>query len=76
LAVALKQSAKHKDAGILTVFFAQTSIDRIQKELEEKKNLTQNSIMSFKPLKRVKIYNMDYLVKKHQTDGIIFTKLS
>jgi Fic family protein len=51
---ALKQSAKHKDTGILTVFFTQTAINRMQKELEQKKNLTQNFSMSFKPRKKGK----------------------
>lgn len=46
---ALKQSAKHRDTEILTAFFAETAIGRMQKELDQKKNLTQNFTMSFKP---------------------------
>jgi Fic family protein len=48
----LKQSAKHRDTGILTTFFAETSIKRMEKELDQKKNLTQNFTMSFKPIKK------------------------
>lgn len=46
---ALKQSAKHKDTGVLMAFFAESSIHRMQKEIEQKKNLTQNFSMNFDP---------------------------
>lgn len=49
---ALKQSAKHKDTDILTVFFAEKAISRMQLEIEQKKNLTQNFTMSFKARKK------------------------
>lgn len=51
---ALKQSAKHQDTDILTIFFAETAIKRMQNELDQKKNLTQNFTMSFKPGKKTK----------------------
>jgi len=51
---ALKQSAKHQDTDILTVFFAETAISRMQREMDQKKNLTQNFTMSFKPSKKGK----------------------
>lgn len=49
---ALKQSAKHRDTAILAVFFAETSITRMQMEIEQKKNLTQNFAMNFNPPKK------------------------
>ncbi|WP_288883412.1 Fic family protein [Pedobacter panaciterrae] len=49
---ALKQSAKHKDTGILTVFFAETSMQRMKNEIDQKKNLTQNFVMNFNPPKK------------------------
>jgi len=51
---ALKQSAKHQDTDILTVFFAETAISRMQREMDQKKNLTQNFTMIFKPSKKGK----------------------
>lgn len=51
---ALKQSAKHNDTEILTIFFVETSMKRMQKELDQKKNLTQNFTMNFKPQKKDK----------------------
>jgi len=51
---ALKQSAKHKDTGILTAFFAETTIQRMQKEMDQKKNLTQNFTMNFDAQKKNK----------------------
>ncbi|MBB6498153.1 hypothetical protein [Pedobacter cryoconitis] len=36
----------------ITVFFAETAIGRMQKEMDQKKNLTQNFNMSFKPRKK------------------------
>jgi Fic family protein len=51
---ALKQSAKHNDTGILTVFFAETAINRMRKEIDQKINLTQNFIMNFAPQKKSK----------------------
>ncbi|WP_316746379.1 Fic family protein [Pedobacter gandavensis] len=51
---ALKSSAKHKDTQILTAFFAETSMYRMQQEIDQKKNLTRNFIMSFDPPKKNK----------------------
>lgn len=51
---ALKQSAKHRDTGVLAAFFAETSINRMQVEIEQKKNLTQNFAMNFNPSKKGK----------------------
>lgn len=56
---ALKQSDKHKDPGILTVFFAKTSMQRMSKEMDQKKNLTQNFSMNFNPPKRGRSNNND-----------------
>ena len=51
---ALKQSAKHRDTGILTAFFAETAIKRMEQEMAQKKNLTENFNMSFKPANKTK----------------------
>jgi len=39
---------------MLTTFFAETIIKRMEKELDQKKNLTQTFTMSFKPQKKGK----------------------
>lgn len=51
---ALKQSTRHKDTSILTVFFIETAIKRMENELGQKKNLTQNFSMNFEPPKKGK----------------------
>jgi len=49
---ALKLSDKHKDNSVLTVYFANLAIERKNKEIEQKKKLTQNFGMNFQPRKR------------------------
>jgi Fic family protein len=49
---ALKQSAKHRDTSTLAYFFAETTINRMQKEINQKKNLTRNFSMNFKSKKK------------------------
>jgi len=49
---ALKLSDKHRDSSILTAYFANLAIERMEKEIAQKKNLTQNFEMSFQPKKR------------------------
>ena len=51
---ALKQSAKHRDTSALAYFFAETTINRMQKEIDQKKNLTKNFSMNFKSKKKGK----------------------
>ena len=46
---ALKQSAKHQDASILTALFAGISMERMENEIQQKRNLTQNFEINFKP---------------------------
>lgn len=49
---ALKLSDKHRDTSILTGYFANLNIERMQAEIAQKMNLTQNFEMSFQPRKR------------------------
>jgi len=49
---ALKLSDKHRDSSNLTAYFAELSIERMEKEIAQKKNLTQNFEMNFQPRKR------------------------
>lgn len=44
---ALKLSEKHKDVDVLTIFFANTCIKRMNAEIIQKKNLTENFAMNF-----------------------------
>lgn len=49
---ALKLSEKHRDTSILTNYFAELSIARMQSEIDQKRNLTNNFEMNFQPRKR------------------------
>lgn len=47
----LKQSHKHKDVSILTAFFAENSINRMQDEIDQKTTASQNFELDFNKTK-------------------------